>query len=355
MSRVVLIEDNLDARQFIRERAPDDWEILEAADGLTGLDLVREWLPTLDLVILDMLLPDVDGEYLCAQLRELSHTLPILPYTGKAEALPVLNDLACLPAIVKPVSAEKLSQTLQAACRQPTPSMIESGALRFVRAQSYKVVQEQRARVSGRRIVVMATDAYVRAWLSQMISPVVTPMHAEHPPALRKILSTLNVTAVVGDAAIYSAIAPLTASYGIPLMLVAVTPIQARALGNANVHRLFLSTEANLGAKLRATIDGLDDVDDQGGWLLDESTDTSDGRVVPADILRTFADTPLTMREIEVLWLEHHGLTRTQIAVRLGITPGTVSSHWKHAQKKLGVDAAGRKGWIAARLHSRTG
>jgi DNA-binding NarL/FixJ family response regulator len=355
MKRVVLIEDNLDARNFIRERAPDDWEILEAVDGLSGLDLVREWLPAIDLVILDMMLPDVDGEYLCAQIRELSCTLPILPYTGKAEALPVLNDLACLPAIVKPVSAEKLSQTLQAIGRQPTPSMVESGALRFVCAQSYKVVQEQRARVSGRRIVVIATDDYLRSWLSQMISPVVTPIRAENPPALRKILATLNVSAVVSDATIYGAIAPITQPYGVPLILVAATPIQARALGNASFHRLFLSTDSKLGAKLRATIDGLDSAEDEDGWLLDESTNTSDGSVVPAEILRYFADTPLTMRELETLWLEHQGLKRPQIAARLGITTGTVSCHWKNAQEKLGVDADGRKLWIAAQIRVRTG
>lgn len=355
MKRVVLIEDNLDARRFIRERAPAHWQIFEAADGLSGLDLVREWLPALDLVILDMMLPDMDGEYLCAQIRELSHLLRILPYTGKAEALPVLNDFACLPAIIKPVSAEKLSQILENACQQPAPSMVESGALRFVRAQSYKVVQEQRARVSGRRIVVIAADEYRRSWLSQMISPVVTPMYAENPPALRKILSLLHVTAVVGDADIYGAIVRITQSYGVPLILVATTALQARAMGNAKFHRLFVNTERNLGTKLRATIDGLDGAEDEDGWLLDERPDTPPSSAVPADILRLFADTPLTMRELEVLWLEHQGFKRAAIADQLGITPGTVSSHWKHAQEKLGVDAEGRKAWMAAHLRTRAG
>lgn len=355
MTRVILIEDNPDARQFVRHHAPREWEIIDAADGLTGLDLVRQWLPALDLVILDMMLPDVDGEFVCAQIREVSRTLPILPYTGKEEALPVLNDLACLPAIIKPVSVDKLTQTLQAVCGQPTPAMVESGALRFVQAQSYKVVQEQRALVSGRRIVVIAADEYMRAWLSQMISPVVTPMRAESPPALRKILATLNVTAILGDAGIYGAIAPIAQPYGVPLILVAATPLQVRALGSASVHRLFLSTDANLGTKLRATIDGLDGAADADGWLIDASADLSASSAVPADILRAFADTPLTMREIEVLWLEHQGLKRAQIAAQLGITSGTVSSHWKHAQEKLDVDSDGRKAWTDAQLRTRVG
>jgi DNA-binding response OmpR family regulator len=136
MRRVVLIEDSLDARNYVRDHAPADWEMLEAADGLSGLDLVRQWLPALDLVILDMMLPDVDGEYVCAQIRELSQTLPILPYTGKEEALPVLKDLACLPALIKPVLVPRLTQSLQAAFERPTPPVTESGALRFVRASA---------------------------------------------------------------------------------------------------------------------------------------------------------------------------------------------------------------------------
>lgn len=135
MRRVVLIEDSLDAHNYVRDHAPADWEMLEAADGLSGLDLVRQWLPALDLVILDMMLPDVDGEYVCAQIRELSQTLLILPYTGKEEALPVLKDLACLPALIKPVLVPRLTQSLQTAFERPTPPVTESGALRFVRAE----------------------------------------------------------------------------------------------------------------------------------------------------------------------------------------------------------------------------
>lgn len=109
--------------------------------------------------------------------------------------------------------------------------MTESGALHFVRAQSYKVVQEQRARLSGRRIVVIATDDYLRSCLSQMISPVVKPMRAENPRALRKIMETLNVTAVISDGAMYSAIAPIVRPYGVPLILIAATPYPGTCAG----------------------------------------------------------------------------------------------------------------------------
>jgi DNA-binding NarL/FixJ family response regulator len=352
MRRVVLIEDSLDARNYVRDHAPADWEMLEAADGLSGLDLVRQWLPALDLVILDMMLPDVDGEYVCAQIRELSQTLPILPYTGKEEALPVLKDLACLPALIKPVLVPRLTQSLQAAFERPTPPVTESGALRFVRAQSYKVVQEQRARLSGRRIVVIATDDYLRSWLSQMISPVVTPMRAENPRALRKIMETLNVTAVISDGAMYSAIAPIVRPYGVPLILIAATPIQARALVKADVHRIFLMSDPSLGAKLRAAVDGLTSGEDAEGWLVDDIANLHGSTVIPAEILRRFADTVISVRELEVLWLEYHGLERAQIAAQLSISPSTVTTHWKNVQRKLELDREGVRKWLQAHLSS---
>lgn len=352
MKRVALIEDSLDARNYIREHAPSDWQILEAVDGLSGLDLVREWLPVLDLVILDMLLPDVDGEYVCAQIRELSRTLPILPYTGKEEALPVLTELACLPALIKPISAPKLVQSLHAAFERPTPPVIESGALRFVRAQSYKAVQEQRARISGRRIVVTAADEYTRAWLSQMISPVVTPLRAESPAALRKILETLNIAAVVGDGATASAIAPMVRSYGVPLILIAATPVQARALARTDAHRLFLLNDPALGARLRAAIDGLASGadEDDAGWLIDDPAGLHGSAILPAEVLRRCASAPLSVRELEVLWLEHHGLERAQIAAQLSIAPATVTTHWKNVQRKLGLDRAGVRQWMERML-----
>ena len=344
--RVVLIEDSLDARNYVREHTPTDWEILEAADGLSGLDLVRQWLPALDLVILDMMLPDVDGEYVCAQIRELSQTLPILPYTGKEDALPVLKDLACLPALIKPVSVPRLTQSLMAAFEQPTPPVTESGALRFVRAQSYKVVQEQRARLSGRRIVIIAADDYQRSWLSQMISPVVTPIRAESPPALRKIMETLNVTAVISDGAMHSAIDPIVGPYNIPLILLATTPIQVRAFARAEVHRIFLMSDPSLGAKLRATVDGLTSGEDAEGWIVDDSANLHGSTVVPTEILRRFADTLISVRELEVLWLEYHGLERAQIAAQLSISPATVTTHWKNVQRKLRLDREGVRKWL---------
>ncbi|MDW8213950.1 MAG: LuxR C-terminal-related transcriptional regulator [Roseiflexaceae bacterium] len=52
------------------------------------------------------------------------------------------------------------------------------------------------------------------------------------------------------------------------------------------------------------------------------------------------------MRELEVLWLEHLGLERAQIAAQFSIAPSTVTTHGKNVQRKLGLDRAGVRRWM---------
>ena len=58
--KILLIEDELEFRQAIRIRMEaNGYEIVEAADGMAGLDAVRNQAP--DLIILDVMLPKMDG------------------------------------------------------------------------------------------------------------------------------------------------------------------------------------------------------------------------------------------------------------------------------------------------------
>lgn len=92
--RVLLVEDNTTVRELLRVLLESDgYEIVEAKDGLEGL-LKAEFAKP-DLMILDLMMPDVDGERVIAQLRtdpELAH-IPVLVVSGKYEALDRLGEL----------------------------------------------------------------------------------------------------------------------------------------------------------------------------------------------------------------------------------------------------------------------
>ena len=98
--------------------------------------------------------------------------------------------------------------------------------------------------------------------------------------------------------------------------------------------------------------------DDAAAWLRDEvRAGRFDGQAVDAvltaagHVVRRRKDWPagLTTREVEVLRLLAHGLSRREIAERLTISSRTVDHHVDHVYTKLGVSNRARAGLLAVR------
>jgi len=80
MARILIVDDDPAIREVVRfALARAGFETLEAADGAAGLALAREAVP--DLVVLDVMLPEMDGTAVCRALRASP---------GAAAAIPVL-------------------------------------------------------------------------------------------------------------------------------------------------------------------------------------------------------------------------------------------------------------------------
>ena len=70
-SRVLVVDDDDTVREVLRRYLTrDGHEVIEAADGITGLGLVRSQHP--DLVVLDLMLPGMDGLEVCREIRRTS-------------------------------------------------------------------------------------------------------------------------------------------------------------------------------------------------------------------------------------------------------------------------------------------
>ena len=84
--QILIVEDEADIRELLRfnlER--EGFTVHEAADGTQGLALARQHTP--DLVLLDVMLPGVDGFEVCRRLgaqAETSH-IPVLMLTARGE------------------------------------------------------------------------------------------------------------------------------------------------------------------------------------------------------------------------------------------------------------------------------
>ena len=113
---VLLVEDDESVRQLVKTTlSVGEYEIIEAKDGLEGLLLMEMHKP--DAVILDLMMPDVGGERMLAQLRATPETkrTPVVIITGKPEVAPeVIGLVGKENFFPKPFDPDVVMERLQA-------------------------------------------------------------------------------------------------------------------------------------------------------------------------------------------------------------------------------------------------
>jgi ligand-binding sensor domain-containing protein/signal transduction histidine kinase/DNA-binding response OmpR family regulator len=81
---ILIVDDNEELRQFLRDSLSDQYQVWEAVDGYSGLVLAREKHP--DLIISDVMMPGMNGHQFCKHLKEENETahIPFIMLTAKA-------------------------------------------------------------------------------------------------------------------------------------------------------------------------------------------------------------------------------------------------------------------------------
>lgn len=113
---VLVVDDEPMTRTLLQLMlAPADCEVIEAEDGLDALEKIEQRLP--DLIILDVMMPRMDGIALCRHLRQEVQTavVPIIMLSAKTSAEAVQEGLlaGADKYLTKPVSRQELVRSVE--------------------------------------------------------------------------------------------------------------------------------------------------------------------------------------------------------------------------------------------------
>jgi len=116
MHKILIIEDNKEIRENITELLDlEGYDVIEAENGKTGLQLVNETLP--DLILCDIMMPVMNGHEVLTHLQTQSITasIPFIFLTANVEKKEILAGMAlgAKSYITKPFETDKLLQEIK--------------------------------------------------------------------------------------------------------------------------------------------------------------------------------------------------------------------------------------------------
>src|SRR5687768_3228337 len=118
-ARILVIEDELPMRTALQDCLESEgYRVLTAAEGETGLARALKEKP--DLILLDIMLPRLDGFALCEELRRVGHSVPVLMLTAKGFVQDRVRglDAGADDYLVKPFSTDELLARVRALLRR---------------------------------------------------------------------------------------------------------------------------------------------------------------------------------------------------------------------------------------------
>jgi len=157
--KILIVEDERDIAELLSYNlSKSGFQIITAEDGEQALRLLEKELP--DLVILDLLLPKIDGKEVCRRIRQNERTrnVPVLMLTALGEEVDrvVGFELGADDYVVKPFSPRELVLRINAILRRVKSPTLSGEKLEFedltIHPESYRV------EVGGEEVQLTSTE-----------------------------------------------------------------------------------------------------------------------------------------------------------------------------------------------------
>lgn len=153
--RVLVVDDDDGVTSIVsRALAREGYEVSTATDGLRAIRAAREWRP--DAIVLDVMMPGLDGLAVCRRLRTEQPSLGVLMLTARDTPLAQIIglDAGADDYLVKPFSTPILAARLRAVLRRREPA---PEVLRYVDLELDTATRRARR---GERDITLTTTEY---------------------------------------------------------------------------------------------------------------------------------------------------------------------------------------------------
>lgn len=174
---ILVVEDDEDILQLLKYNIENaGFDVLTASDGSEALDKVRRHLP--DLVLLDLMLPGLDGFDVCKELKKRVETaeVPIIMLTARGEEVDriVGLELGADDYVVKPFSPREIILRIRSVLRRGGAPVEEQPRVTWKQDGLAVDLEAHKAEIAGREVGLTATEFKLLAELIRSQGRVLT-------------------------------------------------------------------------------------------------------------------------------------------------------------------------------------